>query len=520
MKPFLRILIVALLILTFQHEVLTAQQTQVPPAVPASKDKETPSPQEKVVETQHEITINGNRIAYRALAGDIQIKDEKDAAKANIFYIAYLAQKADAANRPLTFVFNGGPGSSSVWLHMGAFGPKRIRVDEQGSPGAPPFTAITNENSLLDITDLVFIDPVSTGFSRPAPGKEAKDFHEVAADVESIGEFIRIFLARQQRFGSPLFIAGESYGTIRAAGLVDYLQRRFSIAFNGVVLISAAIDTSIYLDQTGNNLPFVVALPAYTAAAWYYKKLPADLQADFSKAIRESEDFAMNVYSLALIKGSALSTDERKNIAASLSRFTGISQEEIMLRNLKIDRFTFTQKLLEKERRVIGILDSRYSGYPNYFPAESFAQGYSYALYDPSVGTVDSAFHTAFQQYLQKELNFKSEQNYEVLAQPVARSWNYGSVTNRFLNTADNLRAAMTLNPYMKVFFASGYFDLVTTPTGTEYIVTHLNIEPELEKNITTKFYESGHMMYMHYPSLIKLKQDLAAFYDSAHMHK
>jgi carboxypeptidase C (cathepsin A) len=487
------------------------------PAQTQPAAKETPAPEEKVVETDHEITLNGNRISYRALAGDIQLKDDKQAAKANIFYIAYLAQKIDAAKRPLTFVFNGGPGSSSVWLHMGAFGPKRLKVDEDGRPGAPPYTGVTNENSLLDQTDLVFIDPVSTGFSRPAPGKEAKEFHEVAADVESIGEFIRIFLARHQRFGSPLFIAGESYGTIRAAGLVDYLQRRYSIPFNGVILISAAIDMTIFLNQTGNNLPYILTLPAFTEAAWFYKKLPSDLQADRDQAVRESEDFAINVYSLALLKGSAISSDERKSIAANLARFTGLPEDFILLNNLRVDNFTFCQKLLEKERRVIGLLDSRYSGYPNFMPAESFAAGYNYMLYDPSAGTVDTAFHTTFQQYLQQELKYKTEQNYEVLDQPVARNWNYESVTNRYLNTADNLRAAMTENPYLKVFFATGYFDLVTTTAGTEYIIRHLGIEPELEKNITKSFYDSGHMMYMHYPSLVRLKQDLSKFYDGAY---
>jgi carboxypeptidase C (cathepsin A) len=484
---------------------------------PPTQTQSASASEEKVVETNHDITLGGNKISYRALAGDIQIKDDKQAAKASIFYIAYLTQKSDAPKRPLTFVFNGGPGSSSVWLHMGAFGPKRVRVDEQGLPGAPPYAGVTNENSILDQTDLVFIDPVSTGFSHVAPGKEAKDFHEVAADVESIGEFIRIFLARHQRFGSPLFIAGESYGTIRAAGLVDYLQRRYSIPFNGVILISSAIDTTVYLNQTGNNLPYILSLPSFTAAAWYYKKLPADLQADRDKAVRESKDFALNVYSLALLKGSAISSDERKNIAASLSRYSGLSEDFILLNNLRIDSFTFCQKLLEKERRIVGLLDSRYSGFPNFMPAESFAPGYNYMLYDPSAGTVDTAFHTTFQQYLQQELNFKSEQDYEILNQPVARSWNYESVTNRYLNTADNLRAAMTVNPYLKVFFASGYFDLVTTPAGTEYIINHLNIEPELQKNITTAFYDSGHMMYMHYPSLVKLKQDLSKFYDAAY---
>jgi carboxypeptidase C (cathepsin A) len=503
--------LLALLVLIINFKFVMAEAPPAPQTQPA-----VPS-EEKVVETDHEITLNGNRISYRALAGDIQIKDDKQAAKASIFYIAYLAQKTDAPKRPLTFVFNGGPGSSSVWLHMGAFGPKRVKVDENGRPGPPPYTGVTNENSLLDLTDLVFIDPVSTGFSRPAPGKEAKDFHEVAADVESIGEFIRIFLARHQRFGSPLFIAGESYGTIRAAGLVDYLQRRYSIPFNGVILISAAIDMTIFLNQTGNNLPYILTLPAFTETAWYYKKLPADLQADRDRAIRESQDFAINVYSLALLKGSAISSDERKNIAANLAKFTGLPEDFILLNNLRVDNFTFCQKLLEKERRVIGMLDSRYSGYPNFMPAESFAAGYNYMLYDPSAGTVDTAFHTTFQQYLQQELKFKSEQNYEVLDQPVARNWNYESVTNRYLNTADNLRAAMTENPYLKVFFATGYFDLVTTTSGTEYIIRHLGIEPELEKNITTSFYDSGHMMYMHYPSLIRLKQDLSKFYDIAY---
>ncbi|HEY0784064.1 MAG TPA: peptidase S10, partial [Thermoanaerobaculia bacterium] len=271
-------------------------QPSSPSAAPPTPDAAKPA--ETLSETHHTLTVGGKTIRYRALAGDILIGAD-DKPKARMFYVAYLAEGA-GKERPLTFLFNGGPGSASVWLHLGAFGPVRVPVDGQGMPGPRPWVAVPNPNTLLDVTDLVFIDPISTGYSRALPGQEDKPYHEFHSDIESVGELVRLFVTRHERWGSPLFLAGESYGTARASGLADYLHRRFNMTLAGVVLVSPALNVATYSTLPGNDLPYPLALPAYTAAAWYHKKLPADLQGDLARAERESEAFAFGTYSDAL----------------------------------------------------------------------------------------------------------------------------------------------------------------------------------------------------------------------------
>jgi carboxypeptidase C (cathepsin A) len=477
------------------------------------KEAAKPAP-EMLSETRHTVTIGGRVVRYRALAGDLLIGDEAKGPRARMFYVAYLAEGA-GRERPLSFLFNGGPGSSSIWLHLGAFGPVRVPVDAEGLPGPPPWAPVANPYSLLDVSDLVFIDPVATGYSRALPGQEEKPFFEVHADVESVGELIRLFVTRQERWGSPLFLIGESYGTIRAAALADYLQRRFSMALSGVVLISAALNTAVLPAGPGNDLPYPLELPAFTAAAWYHKKLPPDLQADFPRAYRECTELALGAYSGALLRGAELPEPERKGMIEKLARCTGLPPEEIDRDDLRVDSFTFAAKLLEKERRQIGVLDARYLGYPNGMAAASFAPLYSYSTVDPAF-QVDGVFAAAWNRYARDELKVRSDLNYELLSQPAGNAWDTGHDTAGYLNTAGNLRSAMTANTHLEVFVASGRYDLVTTPLSARYIMDHLGIAPPLRANLSLHEYEAGHMMYMHQPSLARLKADLAAFYAAA----
>jgi carboxypeptidase C (cathepsin A) len=424
---------------------------------PASPDAD--ALKETLSETSHSVTVDGRPLTYRALAGDMVLPDESGKPKARMFYVAYLKdmKKGDELRRRrLTFVWNGGPGSAAIWLHLGAFGPQRVDVDPDGIPAAPPHRLVPNPNTLLDVSDLVFVDPVSTGYSRPAPGEEAKQFHNVQADVEWMGEMVRRFVTRHGRWGSPLFLAGESYGTVRAAGVADYLQRRFSLYLNGVILISPALSQQTYLGGALNDLPHLLALPAFTATAWYHKKLPAELQQkDLQTVMREAEDFAFGDYADALLRGASLAPEKKREVVARYARLTGLVAEDVEDLNLRVDRFTFSYKLFEKEKRQVGVLDSRYLGYPNQMARESFAPEYDYPTIDPSESRVDSVFAASMQQYLRDDLKVKTEESYEVLSIPTAADWEYRGVVNRYLFTADNLRVAMTLNPDLKVFVAS-----------------------------------------------------------------
>ena len=464
------------------------------------------------VTTEHQITIGGKSIRYAAEAGHLSVKTAGKP-EASIFFVAYSALPRDA-KRPLTFLFNGGPGSSAIWVHMGAFGPKRVPLDANGMPLPGVTAAIPNEYSLLDVTDLVFIDPASTGLSKAIPAEEAAKLHEVGADVDVTAEFIRSFIVREKRWGSPLYVGGESYGTMRASAAVDVLMRRFSLPVTGTILISPAINTQVYRSGPGNELPYILDLPAFALTAWYHKKIASDLQdATFDQIVARSEEFAKGPYSRALTEGASLPDEQRNAIAAEMSRMIGIPAKEILNRDLRIDAYTYTTLLLKDDRRTIGMLDSRYLGYPNDAAVHFFAPEYSFNLYDASAA-VDSTFAAAFNDYLANELSFKTAENYELLAQGVAQSWNWGArASNRYLYTADNLRAAMVIRPAMKVFVANGYYDLVTPHLGAKYQIDHLGIPRELRKNITLKLYPAGHMMYTHEESMRALKRDLAAYY-------
>lgn len=458
---------------------------------------------EEIIETSHSMNINGATIAYKASTGTLLLKDEKDKVKASAFYIAYTQEDKDS-NRPIAFCFNGGPGSSSVWLHLGALGPKRIAIDDEGHP-LFPFHLIDNEYTLLDSADLVFIDPISTGYSRPAPGEDTKQFHGVEEDVKYVAEFIRLYVTRNGRWGSPKYLIGESYGTTRAASLANYLQDNNLMILNGTILLSTILNFQTLDFADGNDLPYLTYLPTYTATAWYHKKLPKELQ-DFplEKVLKEVNTFITDKYSLALFKGDLLPAQEKEEIVKKLAYYTGLSPDLIDNMNIRVNMHKFAASLLKDEKMLVGRYDSRYTGICNKTPGDIYS-------YDPSEETVFGGFAAAFNQYVRRDLKWEKDTKYEILA-GICGSWNFSKATNEYLNVSGELRDVMTKNPHMKVFVASGYYDLATPFAGADYTMNHLGLDPRLKDHITIDYYEAGHMMYLHKPSLVKLKKDLDQF--------
>lgn len=457
-------------------------------------------------ETQHQVTIDGEIINYTATAGNLLLTDEKTGQpKASIFFISYTKNIEDGSSqRPITFCFNGGPGSSSVWLHVGAFGPKRVNLTDLGEPSLPP-TLIDNEYSLLDLTDLVFIDPVSTGYSKAIATEDTKKYFTVEEDIKSIGEFIHQYINHCNRWNAPLFIAGESYGTTRAIGVASYLYDHHFISVNGLVLISSLINYQPIKSHIGNDLSYLMYLPSYTATAWYHQKLPPDLQTDFSKAIQESQDFVNHAYALALLKGSSITASEKNEIIIKMARLTGLSTHSIAKNHLRINPHNFMKELLQKENKVLGRLDSRYTG-------ENLGKLGKMGKYDPCKNAISNAFTITFNQYIKSELNYYKDDAYKISANLV-QQWDY-CAKNKYLNVSDKLIKLLKLNPKLRLFFANGYYDLATPFSATKYNINHLELDYSLEQNFILEFYEAGHMMYLHKPSLIKLKKDLSNYYN------
>jgi carboxypeptidase C (cathepsin A) len=512
MRCSLRLVSVHTLLLFWVNLCFAQQQPTPPPEKAAEKPKEEKKPavpEEKIVQSKHSIKLGGQEIKYTATAGTILLKLEDGTPKASIFYVAYTKDDvSDAGQRPITFSFNGGPGSASVWLHLGAFGPRRVQMGDAGSLLPPPYKLVDNDASLLDITDLVFIDPVSTGYSRAVPGEAPKQFHGVTEDVESVADFIRLYATRNKRWSSPKFLAGESYGTTRAAGLSGYLQQRYGMYLNGIVLISAILNFETAEFDTGNDLPFILYLPTYTAIAWYHRKLPPDLQGDLQKAVDESRRFAVGEYADALMAGDALPAAKHSEITQKLARLTGLSPEYIDLTNQRIEIQRFTKQLLRNERRTTGRIDARFLGIDRDAAGE-------HPEFDPSIAAIIGPYSGMLNDYVRNELKFDSDLPYEVLTGRV-RPWNYAPYENRYVNVAETLRSAMTQNPFLHVFVAKGYYDLATPFFAADYTFEHLGLDPALRGHLTGAYYEAGHMMYVHSASLTKLKADIAQFIKSS----
>jgi carboxypeptidase C (cathepsin A) len=467
-----------------------------------------PAPEANLSITHHTIELNGENLTYTATAGYMQMKDESGKLKANIFFTAYVKDgQEDRSQRPITFAFNGGPGASSVFLHLGALGPKRVPLREDKAL-PPPYQLVANEYSWLAFTDLVFIDPVGTGYSHPAPGVDPKEFYGVKGDIQSVGDFIRLYSTRYQRWLSPKFIAGESYGTTRAAGLSGYLQNKLGMNLNGILLISEVLNFQTIMFSPGNDLPYLLYLPPYALAAWYHRKLSPARQADLAKTREEVEQFALNEYTLALAKGDGLSDGERNRMIEKLADYTGLPKNYIKNSNLRISRDDFIKELLRNENRRIGVLDSRITGD---YKVHDFSE-------DPSVFVVTGPLVATWNDYVRNELKYETERPYEILSTKVNELWDWGSATGGlgYVDVAKILQQAMRENKFLKVFIASGYYDLDTSYFATKYTVNHLGLESSLRKNITLAYYDAGHQMYTHFPSLEKLSADVAEFFKNA----
>jgi carboxypeptidase C (cathepsin A) len=479
-----------------------------PTPIPSPKPAETPQVREEPpVVMRHSVTVKGKTLNYTVTTGFMPLKNAQTGdLEARIFYIAYTLDNPPA-NRPLMFSFNGGPGSASVWLHMGAIGPRRVKMLDDGLMPPPPYETEDNQATWLTDTDLVFIDPVGTGYSRAAKPELASKFFGLQGDIESVGEFIRLYLGRAERWSSPLFLVGESYGTTRASGLSNYLFEK-GIGLNGIILISTVMNFQTIRFADNNDLPLVMILPSYATTAWYHKRLSPEMQAKSVKQVaQEAQNFAFNEFLPALVRIDRLSEPEKQTLTDNFSKFTGLSKTFILQNDFRVELGEFMKELMRDQRRTVGRLDSRFTG------IDSDAAGNN-AEEDPSMSAIRPPYTAAFNDYVRKDLGYKSDLEYYILGGGVGR-WSWGT-DNGYADTSQGLKAAMAKNPYMKIMLANGYYDMATPFTATEYTVSALNLDPQLRKNISFTYYEAGHMMYIEKVSLQKLKDDASAFIKTA----
>ena len=476
-------------------------------------------PQERLVTTEHKLVVGKKTLEYTATCGTLVLRDyapsdeikdgvprKADKATASFFFTAYTLKTAKKAEpRPITFSFNGGPGSSSVWLHLGLLGPQRVACDEMGNAPPPPYALVDNEHTLLTESDLVFIDPVGTGHSRMAEGEKPTEFHAYQRDLDSVGEFIRLYLTRYGRWGSSKFLIGESYGTTRAAGLSLHLQDKHDIFLNGVMLVSLAIDLQTLSFDEGNELPYALFLPTYAATAWYHKALVPELQKkSLAEVIKVAEDFAHSDYTVALMQGSKLAAPERARIAAQVARYSGLSTEYVLRSDLRPVESRYFKELLRGRGQVVGRLDSRFLGHDRDDAGE-------HAETDPFMNAVIGAYATGINRLLKDTLKFDTDAPYVVHA-PVWDKWTWKEFANKYVNVGASLRRAMHANPHMRVYVASGYFDLGTPHAAGDYTLNHLGLRDGLRGNLQVSYFEAGHMMYIHQPSLVRMAAELRAF--------
>jgi carboxypeptidase C (cathepsin A) len=482
-----------------------------------AKSAEDPVYEDNIVTTKHSLRIRGKEIRYTVNVGTVVLKEEVDKQghkpKAEMFFIAFTRDGVrNPAKRPLTFSFNGGPGSSSVWMLLGLLGPKRVplSIDDAVTKNRlpPPYQVEPNEFTLLEDTDLVFIDPVGTGYSRPLSGEDndPNEFFTFRRDLDSVGEFIRLYTSRHQRWSSPKFLIGESYGTTRASGLSGFLQDRFGLYLNGIMLVSAVLNFQTILFHPGNDLPYVVYVPSYALTARYHRKLAQKYQrmteANF---IDEVRDFTENEYLVALHKGDSLSKAEQKKVAEKLSGYIGLPVDYIMRNNLRVPIMRYAKEILRADGKSVGRFDSRITGVDKDDASENFER-------DPSFDVVQGVYSACLNDYVRRELKFESDLPYEILSFKVLPKWKYDEFENNFVNVAETLRSAMMRNPHLKLLVANGIYDMATPFYATEYTMNHLGLRDGVDENITMTYYPAGHMMYSHKPSLKNLSADLKKF--------
>lgn len=446
--------------------------------------------------------IDGKKIPYKVIAGKTQLKDDEGKPRASIFSTSYVRTDVkDPSKRPVMFAFNGGPGSSSVWLHIGVLGPKIIKLPGDGTVApAPPVRLIDNPLSILDVCDLVFVDPVSTGYSRAEEETKPGEFHGLEDDIKSVGDFVRRWISENDRWASPKYLLGESYGGIRAAGLAHHLQSRYGMSLNGVVLLSSLLDFSTLQTAQGNDLAYKVFLPALTGVAHFHGKVKGERDA----LVKESTEFAFGDYAAALLKGSTLDEAARNKLAARLAQLTGVDAAVWIDHDLRLDATFFRSELLRSEGKALGRFDGRVAWDATDKAADSPG-------YDPSYSLALGAFSTAMLDYLGRELGYEEDQPYEILTSKV-QPWRWDT-SNEVVNLSDRLATAMRDNPHLKVLVMGGYTDLATPPEGVAYSVRHmLNLPENVRKNITTTFYDGGHMFYLNPPDLEKTRKDLVDF--------
>ncbi|SDN11254.1 S10 family peptidase [Allokutzneria albata] len=479
-------------------------------------DTETPSrpvePVDDLVTTRHALTIKRRKLNYTATAGRVVLRKEVHTdgtfdghkPKAEVFFTSYTVD-GGSTDRPVTFAFNGGPGSSSVWLHMGVLGPKRVLSGDAGELVPPPYGLTDNAETLLAHSDLVFIDPVSTGYSRATTGEKPGDHHGYTGDLETVAEVIRLWTSRNGRWMSPKFLAGESYGTLRAAGLAEHLQTRFGMYLNGLMLISSVLDMGSIRFTPGNDQPYALFLPTYAAIA-HYHGLHGDRP--LADVLAEAEEYAAHDFLWALGRGARLTEEERAEAVRKVASLTGLSTDYVDRVNLRIEHVRFYTELLRSRGLVVGRLDGRFTGWERDGGVEAFAS-------DPSMTAITGPYAAALNHYVRTELGYANDLPYEILSRRV-HPWSYKEFENRHVSVAGKLAEAMRANPFLKVHVASGYHDGATPYFAAEQVFAQLQIPAELRDNIEVKYYEAGHMMYVHEPSRIQQSKDLAAFVKAA----
>lgn len=480
--------------------------------VASSEATPAKAPQTQIFTSEHQLGVGGRTVDYTATAGTMLMKDDAGKPIALFGYTAYFENGPDSSERPILFAYNGGPGSASIWLHMGILGPQRVVVTDADFTPPGPFKRVANEYSILDHADLVMIDPVGTGFSKPVGEAEGKDFWGVDQDIDSVSNFIARYVTENGRWMSPKYLLGESYGGMRSGGVAYRLLKTHGLALNGVILVSPYLDFVAGNPGIGIDLPHVLFFTTYAATAWYHDVIP-DKEADLLTFLEQAEHFAETVYAPALFKGSSLSEAERREVLAGMTRFTGVSEDYWDRANLRIDESQFLKELLRDNKETTGRIDSRFKGGSLNHIAERF-------VYDPFGSAVGPAFTAAFNDYYRSDLGVDIERAY-VVSDELWRNWDESHKSPEtptwynklpFANTAVDLTYAMVQNPNMRVLVQQGYFDLATPYGVTEYVLDHMDIGLELRENLTVRYYEAGHMMYVHAPSMAKFKEDLADF--------